>query len=194
MQKESQRVMETKNKIKEAFFYLYQNKKIDKITVKEITDFAKINRGTFYVYYQDIYDLQEKIENEFYDQIQDKVEYVLTALLSGEDFTHNMPTMEFYYKNKKYFQTFLCQNGMTPIILRVKNFAKSLLKEKLLYEGQKQDLQFEYVLEYVTSAQIGIITYWFQKDLEISAEELAKIIREANLNGPIPYLIQLKNK
>ena len=51
------RVRYTKMVIKQCFFRLIRQKSISKITVKEICEFAQINRSTFYKYYADPYDL-----------------------------------------------------------------------------------------------------------------------------------------
>lgn len=58
------RVRYTKMVIKQCFFRLIRQKSISKITVKEICEFAQINRSTFYKYYADPYDLLEKLEEE----------------------------------------------------------------------------------------------------------------------------------
>lgn len=42
---------------------------INKITVRDICDAADINRGTFYLHYQDIYALMEALELEFADEL-----------------------------------------------------------------------------------------------------------------------------
>lgn len=38
---------------------LYSERKIEDITIKEITDKAGYNCGTFYVYYKDVYEILE---------------------------------------------------------------------------------------------------------------------------------------
>ncbi len=43
---------------------LYAQKPIEKISIKEITELAGYNRGTFYLYYNDVYDLLHQIEEE----------------------------------------------------------------------------------------------------------------------------------
>src|SRR5699024_10553656 len=44
----------TRNNLIEAFWDIYKIKPLSKITVKEITDKAGYNRGTFYTYFSDI--------------------------------------------------------------------------------------------------------------------------------------------
>ena len=64
LKKEDRRVRRTKKLLTQALTELLQKKQINEITVKELTDLADMNRGTFYLYYKDIFDMLEKIENE----------------------------------------------------------------------------------------------------------------------------------
>ena len=54
---------QTKAKIIDVFLGLTNEKKWDKISVKELCAAMGITRGTFYQYYNDIYDLMEQIED-----------------------------------------------------------------------------------------------------------------------------------
>ncbi len=47
MNKNEQRAAETKKNLQEAFLKLYETKEISQITIREITDLAGYNRGTF---------------------------------------------------------------------------------------------------------------------------------------------------
>lgn len=59
------RSLETREKIEKNFISLLEKKSINNITITEITKLAGINRRTFYVYYEDIYDLRNQIEKKF---------------------------------------------------------------------------------------------------------------------------------
>ena len=61
-QKEDRRIRRTKRLLRQALAELMNEKDFKDITVKEITDRADLNRGTFYFHYTDTYDLREKIE------------------------------------------------------------------------------------------------------------------------------------
>ena len=58
------RMQKTKRSIYNAFIELRSKKELEKLTVKELCEKAEINKSTFYVYYNDIYDLSEQIEDE----------------------------------------------------------------------------------------------------------------------------------
>jgi AcrR family transcriptional regulator len=62
VKKEDRRVRRTKKLLTQALTELMQQKQVKEITVKELTDLADMNRGTFYLYYKDIYDMLESIE------------------------------------------------------------------------------------------------------------------------------------
>ena len=58
------RTERTKRNIINAFIELRAKKPLEKITVKELSELAYINKATFYSHYHDIYDLSEQLEDE----------------------------------------------------------------------------------------------------------------------------------
>ena len=67
---EDRRIRRTKKLLKSGFASLMKEKEFKDIRVKDITDLVDLNRGTFYLHYNDTYDLLEKIENEVLDDFQ----------------------------------------------------------------------------------------------------------------------------
>ena len=67
--KEDRRVRRTKKLLTQALTQLLQEKQINEITVKELTDLADMNRGTFYLYYKDMFDMLEKIEDGMFEAL-----------------------------------------------------------------------------------------------------------------------------
>lgn len=58
------RIERTRKSIINAFIELRARKPLEKITVKELSELAYINKATFYSHYKDIYDLAEQLEND----------------------------------------------------------------------------------------------------------------------------------
>ena len=58
------RIQRTRNSLFSAFIELRATKPVEKITVKELTEKANISKQTFYLHFQDIYDLSEYLEND----------------------------------------------------------------------------------------------------------------------------------
>lgn len=58
------RVRRTKKMIVRAFYHLLAQEDFKKITIQQIADAAMINRQTFYLHYQDKYDLLQQMIND----------------------------------------------------------------------------------------------------------------------------------
>ena len=78
-----ERVIKTKKLIKTALSELIQEKGFDHVSITDLTQRANINRGTFYLHYQDKYDLLEKFENEVLDLVNLFVPPALSSTMSG---------------------------------------------------------------------------------------------------------------
>ena len=188
MSQESQRVLETKDKLREAFFTLYEKKKIERISIKEITEIAQLNRGTFYVYYKDIYDLLEKTEDELIEELMGAVSNLIPRILHDEDLNPFLPPLEFYLRYSKILKILLGANGDPHFIFKIKTIIKKTLREIFKKENIPQVENLEYVMEYISSAQIGIISYWLQNDMEIPIQTMGNMIKEIMLRGPVGFL------
>ena len=70
MKVEDRRVRRTKQLIKQSLIELMHEKPFNEIKIKDITERADLNRGTFYLHYVDIYDLLSSIENEIFETLE----------------------------------------------------------------------------------------------------------------------------
>ena len=66
--KVDRRVRKTRKQLRTCLATLLMKKKIQDITVTELTDLADLNRGTFYLHYKDVYDLLESLEEQMFIQ------------------------------------------------------------------------------------------------------------------------------
>ena len=74
---EDKRIRRTKKLLRQALASLMQEKEFQNITVTDVVRRADINRGTFYAYYRDVFDLREKVENEIVDVLRDLISHAL---------------------------------------------------------------------------------------------------------------------
>lgn len=189
MNQESQRVTETKERIRDAFFELYATKKIERISIKEITEKAQLNRGTFYVYYKDIYDLLEKTEDELIEELIDKIKSIIVMILREEDIEGFLPPLDFYQRYSKFLRVLLSSNGDPHFIHKIKSIIKKTLRELFREEKVPEIENMEYLMEYIASAQIGIISYWMvENNMALPISQLGNMIKKITLYGPVGYL------
>lgn len=67
--KSDRRIRRTRAAIQSAFLKLIFEKDINRITIKELCERADINKSTFYLHYQDIYDLEEQFKEEVSEKV-----------------------------------------------------------------------------------------------------------------------------
>lgn len=84
------RVEKTENAIKNAFLELRSKKALEKITVKELCENAKINKSTFYAHYQDIYALSDALEEEVVKNITDSIPSIHSMSGNLAEFTKEL--------------------------------------------------------------------------------------------------------
>lgn len=193
MSQYSNRVAETKQKIKRAFLSLYKEKRIEKISIKEITDKAGVNRGTFYAYYLDIYDLLEQIENEVMDTFKIELQPVISALLNGTKLSPDVLPIKFFKQNKEVLDLFFGDKADANLIRRLKKLAQGIAISTLhltVDENSDEGKKLQYVLEYISAGQIALITFWFKNDMAMTMPELGLLVEEVNTKGALTYLIK----
>ena len=67
------RTSKTEKNIRNAFIELRSKKTIEKISIKELTELASVNKSTFYRHYTDIYALSENIEDDLVESCMEMV-------------------------------------------------------------------------------------------------------------------------
>lgn len=180
---------ETKERIKKAFIKLYKENRIEKITISQLTKEAKVYRGTFYYYYTDIYDLLEQIEESFFKEVIEDVLGVIEGILVGDIEERAVEITEHFKKYEEIMTLFFVDKPNTTLIKRLKEAAKCKVLKKLGIDNNNLSDEDKYILEYIASAQVGIITKWIENKRDINTVDLAKIIKKVNLFGPITSLM-----
>ena len=180
---------ETKERIKKAFIKLYKENRIEKITISQLTKEAKVYRGTFYYYYTDIYDLLEQIEESFFKEVIEDVLGVIEGILVGDIEERAVEITEHFKKYEEIMTLFFVDKPNTKLIKRLKEAAKCKVLKKLGIDNNNLSDEDKYILEYIASAQVGIITKWIENKRDINTVDLAKIIKKVNLFGPITSLM-----
>jgi hypothetical protein len=176
MKKQPELTAQTKENLMEAFWQLFCTKRIEKVTVKEITAKAGYNRSTFYQYFTDVYDVLEQIENSVLPNHQGMIPHnptdITTASLPIDALT-NM-----YEKNKKYYIVLFGENGDPSFQSKFKNYLKETVKEHLDAQGITCNFEMDFALEYTLSGMIGALTYWFRLKITPSSEKLFELLGE----------------
>lgn len=178
-------ISNTKQDLIDAFWYFYCNKRIEKITIKEITLKAGYNRSTFYEYFIDIYDVLEQIESSLIPNIN---ELPPTTILNKNFEIPIDVFLKLYEKNEKYYSVLLGDNGDPAFASKLKNSIKPMLKETLVTKVKLNDVEFDFILEYILSSMISVMSYWLKNNKILSAEKLISLMNDIMEDGVITLL------
>ena len=173
MNKDDRRVRKTKKVLRDGLAELMLEKELRNITVRELVDKVDIHRATFYVHYQDIYDLYEQIENSVVKEIITQMDDVS---LSDEQFYHKL--VEYIYDNKMICRILLTQKGTRSFRQRieaemeiryVRDFGTEYYKDRDINE-------FRSLVQYHISGCLTIIQKWVESNFDGTKEEISRMV------------------
>lgn len=178
-QKEDRRIRRTKRLLRQALAELMNEKEFKDITVKEITDRADLNRGTFYFHYTDTYDLKEKIEDEL---VGDFVEVISSYSPTPEDYSakHMLEQAVGYIEEHKFLIRTLFHSSMgdglqTKFMAVIEEMIIKVQERLHLTETERQR---QYRCRFSACGIIGCMDIWLQAEQGMTGDELVTNLDE----------------
>ena len=183
MKKQPEITAQTREKLIEAFWSFYCEKKIEHITIKEITDKAGYHRSTFYEYFVDIYDVLDQLEESLLEYIKVNVINKVDGELSL-DLTQNIASI--YDEKGDYLSVLLGENGDPNFIKKIKALMLPILTDTLRLS--KKDIHAEYIFEFATSGVFAVVTHWYKNGKNLPSQELAGLVQSILMSGVFPMI------
>lgn len=187
MENKDRRIKKTKKAIREALTTLMQQKNFKDITIKELTDLADVNRGTFYLHYLDIYDLLEQIEKEMFDEFNSVINHYTYEELTKNPFPLFLQIYQFVADNADMCMVLLGQNGDIAFLEKLKDIVRNKSLKDWMLIKKDNDINYEYFYAFVVSGCTGLIYRWLEDNRKHTPEEMAKFTMDFILSG-IDYI------
>ena len=187
----------TSRAIMDAFWLLYREKPMEKITVKAICEKAGCNRSTFYEYFTDSYSVLEAIEEELLEYTRHKLTEELPASLARSfpevrlDMETLAPVSALYTEKGEYFSVLTGERGDPSFQYKYKRAVKELLTQMLDDPAKKFDLSAGIVAEFTASAMIGAFNCWYPHREEYPVEKYTLLLVNLLTSGVLPALKKL---
>lgn len=182
MKKTESKYVYTATLMQQALLFLLEKKELEYISITEITKKAGVNRSTFYLHYDNIYELfeetVEQLNKEFVDTFLEKGKMLLNTKQSSFFITaeYLKPYLLFVKKNKRVLKLI----HQKPQLFGVEK-AHEKMREKIFYPAIANfvDSRNEqiYRLEYYTRGVMAIINKWTELDCVTEIDELMEIIK-----------------
>lgn len=185
MPDKDRRIRKTKQVLRQSFASLLAEKPLEDITVKELTERADINRGTFYYHYKDIYDLKDQIERELFDEFVAVIDGYGVDNLRRELRSVMTDVFRFLQRNKE-FGTIISAYKTDSLFfawVRSEIFRRGLSEWQRIY-GFQDSIQWDYYLDFVVAGCVTMLQSWIQKGMRESPEEMGALSERFILYGP----------
>lgn len=174
------RILRTRQLIRDAFIDLLEETDLEKITVNRITERATINRVTFYLHYQDIPDMLEKMADDMVSEIQAIYNAVPSQSRTSDiDWSMFVQMLEHIADNSKFYKVLLASKRIPVFNERLRKLMADFIASRteprdtpLSVSGVS--VQKDIAIWYGSSAFIGTIICWLRNDMPYTPLFLAK--------------------
>ncbi|RIO12682.1 TetR/AcrR family transcriptional regulator [Mammaliicoccus sciuri] len=193
---EDRRVRKSKRAIKQAFIQLLKENNLDCITIQQISDLADVNRGTFYLNYEDKYALLDEMENEQIEKIKGFVDIRKMDLSTKnsdrfiEDFANKIikNVITHIEHNIEFYQVILNLERKSQIEEQLADIVRSNIKHLIGNKDNVFGIPENYYLSYVVGSMMSMIKYWVSDENRVSVEELVNYVSTIASTGPLSIM------
>lgn len=171
---EDKRVRRTKKLLRQALAELMREKEFKNITVTDVVRRADINRGTFYTYYRDVFELREKVENELVDTLRGLIERSLRSP-DGPDMYRVLDQAAAYLEdNRELTYALLSDRSMGSF----EDKLMRLIEEcgRRLHPPQREEDHF--AVWFAAAGCIGVLKKWLTQDKPAAREAVIRRVDE----------------
>lgn len=183
MRKQPERTAKTKRALVDAFWTLYEETPIEKITVRQITESAGVYRSTFYEYFSDVYAVREFIEKD----ILDAYEVLVNKATGINSLDEGMALLiDFYSNNAKYLAVLWGPHGDQQFLNNVKRMINAKLRS--LFSLPFDDPEIDILIEMMLSSVISLLNYWYVHRDKMTIREVIDVGSQFFQKGLFAFL------
>ena len=178
----TQRQERTRRHFYEALIELIQKHGFQFITVKDIVERAGYNRSTFYVHFQDKFELADNLLEMMLDGLEVAVgkpylfgEKVYTTKLKAPSFN----IIHYIYQNRTFFELLTLDDTIPSLHTRMPLTITKIYMEQFKFETiNNQPVNMEMFKHYTSYGFYGLMLQWINSGFEKQEEALIQDIIE----------------
>lgn len=177
------RSRKTREALYTALAALLQDRPLNSISVTELTRAADVNRSTFYVHFQDIFDMFESMQRDFKITLSNLVASYAEQLRGGEYATLLRMVYDYFRTNREVF-TLIFDEGRADSLFdstfeilrdRLTEIFEDCLPELEEQERRQRIATLRYRGEFATRGTVGMARVWLERGCKESVEEMAEL-------------------
>ena len=186
MNKSESKYFNTAIRFDKALLSLLEKKTFEYITIKEVCEKAKVNRSTFYLHYENLYDLLEEtikyLVDDFSSYFSIEIQSITTQFkdcnlndLNFIDEKYLYPYLSYIKEHQKVFSTVLSQ----PVAFSSENLFERLFDNifnPILDRFGYPKSERKYVMMFYLNGITAITMEWLKNGCDKSVKEISAII------------------
>lgn len=180
-EKPDRRVQMSKAFLKQALISLLKEKRISRITVKQLCELADVNRSTFYAHYTDIYALLNEMENDIMTELTRALQSYVENTEDPVMMTEKL--IEFIGSKHEECEVLLSAHSGLSFEKKIKTVARQFLLTDWENVAIVDERLFDYVSAFIISGSIEIVKTWLDNGRDKSPKEIAELITNLTKGG-----------
>lgn len=187
------RQLRTKQLLRNAMLELIEENGVQGLTVTDIANRADVNRGTFYLHYQDAPDMLQKVQDEVFASVlkaMREIDVVEMMRFSerGEPYPKIIALLEEFSREAYFFRLMIGPHGNSSYIVKFRRVMQEHIAARLAQRQPSDDNMLvprDYLITFIASANMGIISYWIESGMQQTPREIAVIIMKLVQHGSL---------
>lgn len=163
--------------IRAALFELLETKSLDAVTVTDICALADVNRGTFYKYYRDVYDLFEKTQDKFIDKLHALFEETKAVGSEMPDFFTSV--FRILSENKELVQVARNREFAEQFTKKLLGFVLPQINQLIINaDPNANEEKIRFLSEYIMGGCTRVVAAWIGENMTVPADHMERYITE----------------
>ncbi len=183
MNKQPEITQKTRRKLIDAFWKLYKALPIEKITIKALVREAGYNHSTFYEYFEDIYDMRRKAEDELVEMYDAEAQRMMPN--GVKDATKEQVVSIFIHTFELFgdrLMTLAGEHGDPGFQDRLEEHSAAFMN--MMISADVGDMS-KYIVAFEYNAISGILRKWYSEGMKLSKPEIMSLIYGLMAEGSI---------
>lgn len=173
---EDRRSRRSQKLLKKGLLELMREKKFSAISVRDVTERADMNRGTFYLHYPDTTALLQSVETDMLAEAQLLIdEHMEEFEADGSLRPVFKPILDYIVEHRPEFEALFANNSTSNFTDSLQDLiyrnGVSLVQAK--FHGASPD-QLDFLISFIGYGLIGLIKAWFDQDMVLPREDLVQ--------------------
>lgn len=168
-QKLDPRVVRTRELLRNALIHLIQEKGFDAVKVQDITEYATLNKATFYLHYRDKEDLLIRSIYQLLQELDAKIglpNIPLSELTTPFLLKTITAMFEHFAQNADFYRVVFTKIGTPPVIAAIQNPVEAIVHRWLtkLQDAQTQALvDLDMITRYISGGCVSLLQGWLSQ-------------------------------